>query len=49
MTRARKEGSVAMALYCLALAGHVYIGEGSSFAAGGVAGVILIAYVLRAI
>ena len=49
MTRARKEGLVAVALYCLALAGHIYIGEGSSFAAGGVAGVIFIAYGLRAI
>ena len=49
MTRARTAGLVVAALYCLALVGHIYIGEGSSFAAGGVAGVIFIAYGLRAI
>ena len=34
--------------YALALAGHIYIGDGASFAAGGVAGVFFVAYGFRA-
>ena len=35
--------------YALMLTGHIYIGQGASFAAGGVALVAVVAYGLRAV